>query len=247
MALFGLWGDKKQAGGGKKHGKELARLEKLVGNKMSQNYDRQDAITTLSGLATAESTAILLKRFDWSMDPSITDQEEKEAAKRGIVAASSAAIVPIRTYCARAESLTWPLRVLQEIVPDNELTEELLGLLDQFDTEYVRNPEPKIQLIQELDARASEEVRVAVEPFLEDMNESVRFAAVATVFAASNEESVPVLVSALCDEESLRVKNRIALGLVAHGWKLQASLHDACRVALPPGYSLSDAGVLSAQ
>src|SRR5689334_12631404 len=137
--------------GAKKSDRELARLGKLVASKLSQNYDRQEAIDELGKLGSAEAAALLLKRFDWLMEPSITDQEEKEAAARGIVAAGEEALDPIREYCRKAASLTWALKVLRQVVPEERFVEELLGVLDLFDTEYVRNPEPKIQLITMLE------------------------------------------------------------------------------------------------
>ncbi len=222
----------------KKSDRELARLTKLVGSKLSQNYDRQEAIDELGKLGTAEAAAALLKRFDWLMEPSITDQEEKEAAARGIASAGESALDPIREYCKKAESLTWPLKVLRQVVPEDRFVEELLSVLDLFDTEYVRNAEPKIQIIALLEEFPSEDVRVAVEPFVQDASEPVRFAAVTTVFAMKDIESASVLVAALEEEESLRVKNRIAQNLVDRGWEVPEDLRALAKEHLPPGYRL---------
>jgi hypothetical protein len=243
MGLFDFLGKKKEATrtGGKP--KEIARLERLVSNKLSQDYDRQEAITELCRLATAESAAALLKRFDWSLDPSITDQDEKENCVRGIVAAGEAALPPIRQYCKKAQSLMWPLKALEGIVAPEHLVEELLSVLDQFDTEYVRNVEPKLQLLKELHDHPSEEVRVAVEPFLNDMSEPVRFEAATTVFAMNDAQSVPSLIDQLGQDESLRVKNRIAQGLAEKGWEIPEELRDATASGLPPGYRLEGAVV----
>ena len=245
MALFDFLSKKKADPAPRKvSDRELGKLERLVSNKLSQNYDRQEAIEELSKMATAGSSAVLLKRFTWHMDPSITDQEEKENAMRGIVAAGEAAIEPIREFCKKAESLTWPLKVLREIVPKERYAEELLSLLDQFDTEYVRNPEPKVQLIAALEEFPSEDVRIGVEPFLQDMSEPVRFTAVTTLFAHNDPATVPTLVAALEQEESLRVKNRIAQGLSDRGWEIPSELRDACRSALPPEFSLLGTGTI---
>lgn len=220
----------------------MARMSKLVSTKLSQNFDRQEAIEQLSKIGTTESAAALLRRFDWSMDPSITDQEEKEAASRGIVAAGEAALPAIREYCRKAESLTWPLKTLRQITGEDEYADELLELLDQFDTEYVRNHEPKVQLIAALEAYPSEDVREAVEPFVGDASEPVRFAAVTTVFAMKDAASVPALVAALEEEESLRVKNRIAAGLSERNWQIPDDLRDTCERALPPDFALMPDG-----
>jgi HEAT repeat protein len=243
MGLFDFLGKKKQDDAGapakKVAPKDVPRLSRLVGDKMAQNYDRQEAIEELAKAGTVEAAEALLKRFTFTMEPSITDQEEKENAAEGIVNAGQAAIEPIRKYCARAESLTWPLKVLRRIVGEEEMVDELLALLEEFDVEYMRNPEPKLHLIKELEEYSSnDEVRAAVEPFLLDVNEPVRFHAALTVFAMNDEKSVPALVAALAEEESLRVKNRIAAGLVDKAWPISAELSDACKKALPPGYVL---------
>jgi HEAT repeat protein len=221
-----------------KAARDIARLERLVSNKLSQNYDRQAAIEELAKIGDAASAAALFKRFDWVLDPSITDQEEKAQALAGIVAAGESALDPLRRYCRKAESLTWPLKVLVEIVPAERVPEEMLALLDQFDTEYTRNPEPKVQLLQAIEAYPSDEVRVAVEPFLSDASETVRFNAANAVFAVNDAQSVPALVAALDGEESLRVRNRIASGLAERAFVIPEELRASCKQNLPQGYVL---------
>ena len=141
-------------------------------------------------------------------------------------------------YCAKAESLTWPLRILRKIVVDEEIVDELLSVLDQFDTEYIRDPEPKIQIISVLEEYPSDDVREAVEPFLTDVSEPVRFQSVTTVFAMNDERSVAALVAAMEEEESLRVKNRIAAGIIEKGWSVPAELRETCGTSLPDAFAL---------
>jgi HEAT repeat protein len=247
MGLFDFLGRKngKPEAARSKSEREIARLSRVVENKMSQNFDRSEAIEQLSKLGTASAAAALLRRFNFTMDPSITDQEEKEAAASGIVTAGDAALEPLREYCKRAESLTWPLRILRDIVPGEELADELLGLLDQFNTEYVRNPEPKIQLINELAEFRTEDVRVAIEPFLDDASEPVRFAAASTLLSVGFEESVAALAAQLGAEESLRVRNRIAQGLAERRWAIPKELIEGCASALPEDFSLRDGQVFA--
>jgi HEAT repeat protein len=218
--------------------KDLQRLTRVISSKLSQDYDRQEAIAQLSAMANAEGARVLLKRFDFSMDPSITDHEEKEAAAAGVVAAGKAALGPVRDYISRAESVTWPLKILRQIVEPEDLADELIDLLEQFDTEYVRNSEPKIQLINALEAFRTEDVRAAIAPFIQDVNENVRFHAVGTLFAQADESTVAALVNALVDEESLRVKNRIAGGIEQRRWAIPAELREKCAAALPDTFAL---------
>lgn len=246
MGLFDIFSKKKSepAAPKRKSEREMEKLGRIVRDKMSQNYDRQQAIEELGRIGTAEAVGALLRRFDWTLDPSITDQEEKESAAQGVISAGEEALEPLRAYCTRAESITWPLRILEQIVPPERVVEELLSILDEFDTDYVRNAEPKVQLISTLSEYSSEEVREAVEPFLADANEAVRFHAVTTTFAMNNQESVPALLDVLSEEESLRVKNRIAQGFTERKWKIPSELQKACRAALPEDYRLEGAVVM---
>lgn len=237
MGLFDLF-SKKKSDAPKASSRDIQRLERLVANKFSQNLDRQDAIAQLTRMRTRESAGALLKRFDWQLDPSITDQEEKENCLEGIVAVGEAALEPVRAYCRKAESLMWPIKVLKRIVPEPALTDELLLLLDQYDTEYVRNVEPKVQLITELAEHKSDEVRTTLEPFLEDTSEPVRFAAVTSVFSIGDPQSVPALIAALDHEESRRIKIRIAQGLAQNAWPIPEELRPLCTRALPESFRL---------
>jgi len=222
--------------------KNVARLGKLAGGKHAQNYDRIESIDALAKVGTGEAAAALLKRFTFHIDPSITDQEEKEAAIRGVLAAGEAAIEPIRTFCLRAESLTWALKILKDLVPSDRYVEELIRLLERFDTEYTRNVDPKQQLIAELEHYNAPAVRPAVERFLEDSSEAIRFVAVATVFAQEDPASVTPLAKTLATEESVRVKNRLLEGLVARGWAIPEDQRDAVRAEIPAGYAIDPQG-----
>jgi hypothetical protein len=212
--------------------RRVAGPGKVAADKRAQTYDRMEALQQLAEMKTPDAAAALLKRFTFVIDPSITDQEEKDVAFQGILAAGEDCVPAVLEFCVKAEALTWPLKILRELLEDDAFEENLIDLLVRFDTAYARNVEPKIQVIQALEEVVSEDVREAVAPFLEDVNETVRFHAVQTTFAQNNAESVPALVKLLETEESVRVKNKVAEGLLFRGWVLPAELRDATRQAL---------------
>jgi HEAT repeat protein len=216
--------------------KKVAGPAKIAGDKKAQTYDRMEAIQQLAEMKTPDAAAALLKRFTFVIDPTITDQEEKDVAFQGVIAAGDEVVPAVLEFCAvaikKSEQLTWPLKILHELLDDGEYHDELIELLGRFDTEYARNVEPKIQIIQALEEVESEEVREAVAPFLEDVNETVRFHAVQTTFAQNEPKSIPALVKLLESEESVRVKNKVAEGLMFRGWVLPDELREATATAL---------------
>jgi len=213
------------------------RIEKRV-----QNYDRQEAIQALSDMGTADAVEVLLKRFTFQMDPSITDQEEKEAAFKGILRAGKTAFEPVRAFAAKAESLAWPVKILKQLADENEYVEELLRWLSKWDTEYAKFVDPKVQILRALEDHKHPGIREGVERFLRDVNEPARFHAVSTLLAQDDDAIALPLTELLLEEESVRVRNRIAEGLLAHAWAIAPDRREATRKALPSAYTVSHDG-----
>ncbi len=231
--------------------KKVAGLGKMAADKKAQTYDRMEAIQSLADMKSPEAAAALLKRFTFVIDPTITDQEEKEVAFQGVIAGGKEAVPAVVEFCGvcikKGEGITWLLKILHELLDDEEYQDELIDLLELFDTEYARNVEPKVQVIQALEEIVSEDAREAVAPFLEDVNETVRFHAVQTTFAQNEPSSIPALVKLLAAEESVRVKNKVAEGLMFRSWVIPPDLRDETSQALrdTSGYRVGEGGKIS--
>jgi len=236
MALFGLLGKKAD-------GSQLKKWAERATNRRAQAVDRWEAIQALAKMGTAEAVAALLPRFTFYVDPSITDQEEKDAAFDGIVAAGEAAISPVTEFMRKAESLSWSVRMLERLIEPSAVIEKLLQLLTEMDTEYERDPQRKIQTLVVLEERPDPRTAAAVERFLTDASETVRFhaagALLAQAEAASHREA---LLRCFCAEESVRVRNRILDGFAAAGWDV-GEMAAQVNARLPGGYSLDGKGV----
>jgi HEAT repeat protein len=242
MGLFDLFkGTPKADGKPRPKASPAAKWADRVERRV-QNYDRQEAIQALSEMETAEAVVVLLKRFTFHMDPSITDQEEKDASFRGILRAGRAAIEPVRAFAAKAESLAWPMKIIKALVDEAEYTEELLRWLSKWDTEYAKFVEPKVQILAALEEHRHPQIREGVERFLEDVNEPARFHAAATLLAQGDPAALPALAKMLVEEESVRVRSKVAEGLVQQAWPLAEDTRAAFRNALPAGYALDGAG-----
>jgi hypothetical protein len=246
MGLFDIFKPKPKGGASSPPppgDKNVARLGRVAADRHAQNYDRMEALESLSRIHSSEAATALLKRFTFYIEPSITDEEEKEVAFQGIIGCGEEAVEPILTFCDRADSLTWPLKLLKKLLPEDRYLEEVLDILEGHETDYVRDPTPKVQLIAALEGEKGEDVRKEVERFLEDVSDNVRFQAVSTLLATNDDAVVPSLAALVPGEESVRIRNRIAEGFAARGWSVpaddRAKFDSAIRVG---GYSLDAEG-----
>ena len=180
MTLFGLFG-------GKSEGSALKKLAERAANRRAQAIDRWEAIHALARLGTSEAVEALLPRFTFYVDPSITDQDEKDAAFEGVVAAGDAALAPVLAFLRKAESISWGVKVLERLLTPEEVAEKLIALLAEMDTEYERDPQRKVQLLAALEERRQPRIAEAVARFLRDANETVRFHAAGALLAQATE------------------------------------------------------------
>lgn len=256
--------------GGEVTSKEIARWERKARDKRAQNYDRQEALTQLAELAgpvpadkraelektpqgraelehreamRSEAAAALLRRFTFTMDPSITDQEEKRIAEAGVLDAGAHALEPLRAFAAKTESLSWPLRLIKSLLEPEAYVFEMLEWLSKWDTEYAKFIDPKIQILVELEEHKHPKIREAVRSFLLDVNEVARFHAVGATLAQDDPEAIGALIAdTFLDEESVRVRTRVAEGFIARNWAIPETERAEARKSLPSGYTIDTEG-----
>jgi HEAT repeat protein len=234
MAFLGIFGKKSEGSAVRKHAERVA-------NKRAQAYDRWESIQALSQMHSRESVEALLPRFTFYVEPSITDQEEKDAAFTGIVESGDAGVEPVVAFLQRVDSISWPVKMLDKLVESEVVVGYLLDLLAKMDIEYARDPESKIQILSTLAERKDARAAEAAVRFLGDANESTRFAAVGAIIG---QEAVTThkaaLIEALCTEDSVRVRNRILDALATGGHSVEPE-QERVKARLTQGYAL-DAG-----
>lgn len=235
MGFLDIFGRKSSASALKKHAARVA-------NKRAQNPDRWESIHALAKMGTPEAIEGLLGRFSIIIDPSITDQEEKDAAFHGILATGEVAVEPVCRYLEKSSTVSWGLKILNHLLSEDEVTTILLDLLTKMDVEYERDPKKKVQLLQIFEDREHERVILAVMPFLEDINETARFHTVGAIFQQADPAPArEKLLAAFLEEESVRVRARVIDGFIAQDWGFGDD-HDAVRKLLPTGYAMDSKG-----
>jgi HEAT repeat protein len=124
---------------------------------------------------------------------------------------------------------------------DVELT-VLKKILERHEPGYERDPTKKIQLLNHLAGLKDAQVPPLVAPYLSDMDEGVRYAAVEALVRQGDEAvaSAPLLDRFTHpEEESLRLRLQIAEGFADLGWTVPADRRDAVQKVLPETFRLA--------
>ncbi|MBK6576947.1 MAG: hypothetical protein IPG17_12230 [Sandaracinaceae bacterium] len=214
-----------------------------VGNKRSQAQDRWDSIKALrkaGGVLAAEG---LLPRFDYKVDPSISDREEKDYVVECLVHIGEAGLPAVRAFLQSSDSIAWPLRVLTQLLDEQAVIAELLALLGEMSAEYERFPEKKIQVLAELEERRDPRIAEAVLPFIRDMNETARLHAMGALLRQADAAPfVDAVVDAFLEEESARIRATVLDRLAAASLPVGARQAEVA-ARMPSGYKLDAGGV----
>jgi hypothetical protein len=239
MGLFDLLSkDKRDERARTRHVKEAV-------NKYAQSADRMKALEALADDGSDDALYGLLRRFGMMYDKSIEDEQEKEWVFETLVSKARSALPAVKKYLFSADSITWPLRVLDKIAQN--VDEELAfvqEVMERHEPGYERDPTKKMQLLHHLGTLKHARAAELAAPYLKDMDEGVRFTAVETLVRQKNEAAArePLLeLFASDEEESLRIRLRIAEGFAELGWLVQG-FRAGVEKKLPEAFALDRDG-----
>ena len=226
---------------------KIQKNVKRANNKHTPKDYRQAALYEVMEQARdGQDLAIagLLARFGVIAEPSIEDEKEKEWVCDALIEVGEKALPRIKKALRSAESVNWAHRVLRNIVDEAEYKKELLDVLDDFDTEYERNPDRKIQTIMALSELQGDEVAEKLVRFLEDVNETVRYQTVVALARLESELTREPLLKAMCQDESIRVRNEVVDVFCTLEWSTSGAKKQVASI-LPTGYRVDKSGKIS--
>lgn len=208
-------------GGGKgRLAKHIARAK----NKDAQSADRFSSLETLRDDGSPEAVEGLLSRFTMRYDKSIEDEQEKQFVFDELVKMGGKILPSLQKHLRNAESISWGLKVLQEVSSPDEAWPILADLCERNDNSYARDPSKKIQLLVYLGEHSDPRAAKALAPYLTDMDEGVRFVTVEALLHHKDAETArEPLLQLLTNEkeESRRIKKRIIDGFADLGWDVK--------------------------
>jgi hypothetical protein len=219
VGLFDLFGSKED-----RERNALKRLVKKVTEKYGPPENRQKAIEQLGELGTPAALGALCQRFTVRAEPGITDDEEKETARRILVDAGAEALTPVQEFVRAEESgIAWGLRVLAEVSPQQDVATFVLSELSRLSREYSRDPEKKLVLLTWLGQHPAgfegQKVAEALLALLEDFSDDVRIGALRALASLAPGEPVRdgLIQLLLRDRDNARVRGEVLEALVRMG------------------------------
>ncbi len=225
---------------------ERARTKNIARglNKYAQSVDRMKALEALAADGSTEALYGLLRRFAVMYDKTIEDEQEKEWVFETLESKGEAALDAVKRYLLSAESISWPLRLLPRIASAEQELAAIEEILTRHEPGYERDPTKKIQVLNYLGRFKNEKAPALIAPYLKDMDEGVRFAAVEALVRQKDEAVArePLLDLFSSDgEESLRIRIRVAEGFVEQGWLVKGH-RGSVEKKLPDAFTIDREG-----
>jgi len=206
---------------------------------------RQKAIQQLGEMDYPEATASLLARFTITVEPATTDSDEKEHVFELIRARGDAAVEPVRAFLRRSDQASsWAVRLLRDILPREAFVSAVSEHLGELAEAYTRDPEKKLVLLHESESLDDPRIPPRVLPFLEDMADDVKIAALRALGPRAYPEARdPILRLLTTPETARRVQTAAIEALAGSGFGVQG-YREKVESLLPEPFFVDKAGIL---
>ncbi len=238
MGLFDFFGGGTPA---EKAQKAKAKITQKYGDASA----RQGAIADLAKLKSAEVIPVLMLRFTFVVDPQTTDADEKENVFQTIASFEKEAVPPVVEFLKKNDAASsWAIKLLDEVLETPEVIGIVTDELKHLGAEYTRDPEKKQVLLHWLEGRHDERVGPAVLPFLNDMSDDVKLAALKTLASLKYEPMrEPLLQLATGTETAKRLQMACVQALSETGFGTQG-FQKKIEAMLGDQFTLDKSGVV---
>jgi HEAT repeat protein len=221
------------------------RLKAKVTQKYGDPATRQNALEQLGQLHSPDAVGVLMQRFTILVDPQTTDADEKATAFRLICELEREAVPPVVEFLTRSDAASsWAFKILEALLPESEVLAIATTELQRLGVEYTRNPEKKQVLLAALQGRTDARIGPAALPFLHDMSDDVKMAAIKTVASVRHEPAREPLLQLLTAEDTARrVQTACLSALMEAGFHVQG-YREKVEAKLPEGSYVDKAGLV---
>jgi HEAT repeat protein len=224
---------------------KATKLKAKVTQKYGDPATRQKAISQLGEMKTPEAVAVLMHRFTLTVDPHTTDADEKEHVFEIICGLEGDAVQPVKDFLKRSDAASsWALKVLEEILPNEEVIGIVCNELTRLGTEYTRDPEKKVVLMGYLEGKEDPRIAEAIVPLLADMSDDVKMAALKNLAPRKCEAAREKMLELLVAEETGKRVQTAALEAIATSEFTVQGFREKVEKRLGEGWQLDKSGSL---
>jgi HEAT repeat protein len=152
---------------------------------------------------------------------------------------------PIKRYIRNYDKVTWAIQALEKLQPTDEVVRYLFEILAEGDPVHIRG-EKATQILKALETLDDPSVVEGVIPCLESPDDTVRNAAVECLEAKADSRAREPFLETLTnpDEDSIRVRTRIAEALERLGWEVKG-FRKKVEAVLPEGFRITSKGLVT--
>jgi hypothetical protein len=222
------------------------KLKPKVTQKYGDPASRQKAIQQLGEMKYPEAVSVLLARFTVTVEPLTTDADEKEHVFELIKGFDKDAVPPIQDFLRKSDQATsWALRLLGELLSEPEINAICVDTLTHLSSHYTRDPEKKVVLLHHVTGKEDPRIAPAVLPFLEDMADDVKIAALKALAPLKYEPArEPMLKLLTADDTARRVQTAVLAALHESGFGVQG-FREKVETLLVEPYTVDKAGLVA--
>lgn len=219
--------DKLKAFNEKRSQNRIRHCLRVVQNSKAIKEERMAAIGFFADMDDP-SIAIpaLLSRFEYSLEHGINDTREKELAMKGITKYQVNEVLPfLSEHLKRTTRIAWPMKVLFEIVDDQEqIVDVLLSLLNYSDISFDQAAVDKnYDILCYLADYKSNKICDKIKVFLNDVDERVRFACIEVILNQDLDDSIKEYLEPFLMDSSVenrRIRIAVIDLFIQRGWKV---------------------------
>lgn len=221
------------------------KLKPKVTQKYGDPTVRQKAIAQLGELKVPEAVTVLLARFTVNVDPQSTDIEEKEHVFELICGLRQDAVEPLKEFLRTTDlASSWAVRIFSAILPELEVIGIVTELLNKLGAQYTRNPEKKLVLLHFLEGKDDPRIAPTALPFLEDMSDDVKIAALKVLGPLQHEPAREPMLQLLASEDTARrVKTAATQAVCDSGFGVQG-FREKVEAAVQDPYFVDKSGLI---
>lgn len=220
----------------------IRRATKTLLERYAQHDARMEAVDRLRSIGTEEAIYGLSRRFSATSENLGTDQEEKKYIRDLLVAEGDKSVGPLKRYIKGHDKITWAIDALQALIPLEQLIPFLNDILQGGDPVIIRG-DKAVQIITAMANFDEPTVVPAVVACLEADDDTVRFTAIECLETYADDTARVPFLERLTnpEEDSQRVRTRIAQALMKLGWDVKG-YRKKVEEFLPETYRLNAKG-----